>query len=98
LTTSLGAAGDTNGAVVCRMLPAKSSYSALSKILPQAGASPTRIRRVGSVSDITRIELSLLNALFIWRDLERMVCPPRTNGKAERFIQTLLREWAYAVP
>lgn len=23
---------------------------------------------------------------------------PRTNGKAERFIQTLLREWAYSVP
>ena len=23
---------------------------------------------------------------------------PRTNGKAERFIQTLLREWAYAIP
>lgn len=23
---------------------------------------------------------------------------PRTNGKAERFIQTLLREWAYGVP
>ena len=23
---------------------------------------------------------------------------PRTNGKAERFIQTLLREWAYAEP
>jgi transposase InsO family protein len=23
---------------------------------------------------------------------------PRTNGNAERFIQTLLREWAYAVP
>ena len=22
---------------------------------------------------------------------------PRTNGKAERFIQTLLREWAYAM-
>jgi transposase InsO family protein len=22
---------------------------------------------------------------------------PRTNGKAERFIQTLLREWAYAL-
>src|SRR4026208_1620552 len=21
--------------------------------------------------------------------------PPRTNGRAERFIQTLLREWAY---
>jgi transposase InsO family protein len=25
------------------------------------------------------------------------VYTPRTNGKAERFIQTLLREWAYAV-
>ena len=24
--------------------------------------------------------------------------PRKTNGKAERFIQTLLREWAYAVP
>jgi transposase InsO family protein len=23
---------------------------------------------------------------------------PQTNGKAERFIQTLLREWAYALP
>jgi transposase InsO family protein len=23
---------------------------------------------------------------------------PRTNGKAERFIQTSLREWAYAQP
>ena len=23
---------------------------------------------------------------------------PQTNGKAERFIQTLLREWAYAQP
>ena len=23
---------------------------------------------------------------------------PRTNGKAERFIQTLIRQWAYAIP
>jgi len=23
-------------------------------------------------------------------------CTPRTNGKAERFVQTSLREWAYA--
>jgi len=23
--------------------------------------------------------------------------PPRTSGKAERFIQTLLREWAYVI-
>ncbi len=23
---------------------------------------------------------------------------PRTNGKAERFIQTICREWAYGMP
>jgi hypothetical protein len=23
---------------------------------------------------------------------------PRTNGKAQRFIQTLMQEWAYAFP
>jgi len=29
-----------------------------------------------------------------WRDLESYT--PKTNGKAERFIQSSLREWAYA--
>jgi hypothetical protein len=29
-----------------------------------------------------------------WRDLEPYT--PKTNGKAERFIQSSLREWAYA--
>tara|TARA_B110000014_G_C19539993_1_gene289309 strand:+ start:130 stop:381 length:252 start_codon:yes stop_codon:yes gene_type:complete len=28
-----------------------------------------------------------------WRDLEPYM--PKTNGKAERFIQSSLREWAY---
>ena len=32
------------------------------------------------------------------RHLRTRVYTPRTNGKAERFIQTLLREWAYAEP
>jgi transposase InsO family protein len=31
------------------------------------------------------------------RQLRTRPYRPRTNGKAERFIQTLLREWAYAV-
>ena len=30
------------------------------------------------------------------RHIRRRPYTPRTNGKAERFIQTLLREWAYA--
>ncbi len=29
------------------------------------------------------------------RHLRTRPYTPRTNGKAERFIQTLLREWAY---
>ena len=32
------------------------------------------------------------------RHLRTRPYTPRTNGKAERFIQTLLREWAYARP
>ena len=35
-----------------------------------------------------------------WTVRHRFTRPyrPQTNGKAERFIQTLLREWAYRVP
>ena len=32
------------------------------------------------------------------RHLRTRPYTPRTNGKAERFIQSLLREWAYTVP
>jgi transposase InsO family protein len=32
------------------------------------------------------------------RHLRTRAYTPRTNGKAERFIQTLLREWAYVTP
>jgi transposase InsO family protein len=32
------------------------------------------------------------------RHLRTRPYTPRTNGKAERFIQTLLREWAYVMP
>jgi transposase InsO family protein len=35
---------------------------------------------------------------FGLRHLRTRPYTPRTNGKAERFIQTLLREWAYARP
>jgi transposase InsO family protein len=35
-----------------------------------------------------------------WQVRQRFTRPyrPQTNGKAERFIQTLLREWAYRTP
>jgi transposase InsO family protein len=35
---------------------------------------------------------------FRIRHLRTQPYTPRTNGKAERLIQTLLREWAYAIP
>ncbi len=41
-----------------------------------------------------RLALSQLRA----RHIRTRPYRPRTNGKAERFIQTMLREWAYVVP
>jgi hypothetical protein len=35
-------------------------------------------------------------ATWVTRDGEELPYTPKTNGKAERFIQTALREWAYA--
>ncbi len=40
-----------------------------------------------------------LSAVHSWTDIRHRRTRPhtlRTNGKAERFIQTALREWAYA--
>jgi transposase InsO family protein len=35
---------------------------------------------------------------LVLRHIRTRPYTPRTNGKAERFIQTLCREWAYAMP
>ena len=48
----------------------------------------------GYVSRLFRKACRLLRL----RHLRTRPYTPRTNGKAERFIQTLLREWAYALP
>jgi len=34
--------------------------------------------------------------LFLMRHIRTRIYTPKTNGKAERFIQTAIREWAYA--
>ena len=44
----------------------------------------------------SRIFRNLCTELDI-RHIRTRPYAPRTNGKAERFIQTALREWAYAV-
>jgi transposase InsO family protein len=46
---------------------------------------------------VSRIFRATCDALDL-RHVRTRAYTPRTNGKAERFIQTLLREWAYAEP
>ena len=59
-----------------------------------------RVQRVmtdngsGYVARLFRKALRLLGI----RHIRTRPYTPKTNGKAERFIQTLLREWAYAIP
>lgn len=57
-----------------------------------------RVRRV--MTDNGSCYVSAAFARRCWRHRLRHIrtrpYTPRTNGKAERFIQTLLREWAYA--
>jgi hypothetical protein len=48
----------------------------------------------GYVARLFRKALRLLGI----RHIRTKPYTPKTNGKAERFIQTLLREWAYAIP
>lgn len=58
------------------------------------------VRRVMSDNGtgyLSRIFRATCAALQL-RHLRTRPYTPRTNGKAERFIQTLLREWAYAEP
>ena len=57
-------------------------------------ACPQRQRQRVSV---TRFSRGLRGALAL-RHRRTRPYTPRTNGKAERFIQTLLREWAYVAP
>lgn len=46
---------------------------------------------------VSRVFRATCEALGL-RHLRTRAYTPRTNGKAERFIQTLLREWAYVEP
>ncbi len=48
----------------------------------------------GYVAKLFRKALRMLGI----RHIRTRPYTPRTNGKAERFIQTLMREWAYAIP
>jgi transposase InsO family protein len=72
----------------------------LSRAVAWCGTRGIRVRRVlsdngsGYVSRAFRTACQTLDV----RHRRTRAYTPRTNGKAERVIQTLLREWAYPVP
>jgi len=83
------------------ILPDETTRSAITFLLAalryyrSLGVSITRIMTDNGSAYRSKQFARLLRRLGI-RHLRTRPYTPRTNGKAERFIQTLLREWAYA--
>jgi transposase InsO family protein len=59
-----------------------------------------RIRRLLTDNAMAYRSRAFCGVCRTWAVRQRFTRPyrPQTNGKAERFIQTLLREWAYRLP
>jgi transposase InsO family protein len=57
-----------------------------------------RVRRVMTDNGSCYVSKIFAGACHRLRHIRTRAYTPRTNGKAERFIQTLQREWAYAQP
>jgi transposase InsO family protein len=80
--------------------PCRSTTAFLVRALRWFRARGIRVERVmtdngsGYVARLFRKALRMLGI----RHIRTRPYTPKTNGKAERFIQTLLREWAYAIP
>ena len=61
------------------------------------GIEPERVMTDNGSGYVSRVFRAALTRLRT-RHLRTRPYTPRTNGKAERFIQTALREWAYGQP
>lgn len=59
-----------------------------------------RVARILTDNGVSYRSHAFARAARVWGVRHRFTRPyrPQTNGKAERFIQTLLREWAYRQP
>ena len=83
------------------MLPDETAKSACQHLLAalryyrSLGVQIERVMTDNGAAYKSRCFARLLHRLNI-RHIRTRPYTPRTNGKAERFIQTLLREWAYA--
>jgi transposase InsO family protein len=65
--------------------------------LAQQGVTVERVMTDNGSAYLSRDFRAALGAVGLKHKRSRPYTP-RTNGKAERFIQTSLREWAYARP
>jgi transposase InsO family protein len=63
----------------------------------QRGIRVERVMTDNGSGYVARLFRKALRMLAI-RHIRTRPYTPKTNGKAERFIQTLMREWAYAIP
>ena len=63
----------------------------------QRGVSVERVMTDNGSAYVSRAFATTCDRLAL-RHIRTRPYTPRTNGKAERFIQTLLREWAYVRP
>jgi transposase InsO family protein len=61
------------------------------------GVHVERVMTDNGSAYVSKLFASTLRAAGV-RHIRTRPFRPRTNGKAERFIQTSLREWAYARP
>ena len=77
--------------------PWRASCGAPSAGSPAAASAIERVLSDNGSAYRSRVVAAACQAL---RVAQRWTRPyrPQTNGKAERFIQTLLREWAYGRP
>lgn len=61
------------------------------------GVAVERVMTDNGSGYVAKLFAKVLRMLRI-RHIRTRPYTPKTNGKAERFIQTLMREWAYAIP
>jgi transposase InsO family protein len=65
--------------------------------LKERGVRVERVMSDNGAGYVSRLFRKACRLLRI-RHIRTRPYTPKTNGKAERFIQTMLREWAYALP
>lgn len=63
----------------------------------ERGVTVERVMTDNGAGYVARLFRKTLRRLSI-RHIRTRPYTPKTNGKAERFIQTMLREWAYPIP